>query len=780
MPIHAGTACRLTMMDSAPIRTLSKIGPLALFAALVATTPTVAAAELNPPPTGLVTTFPSGVGMTVSFAGTNPTVSLGNGAPIATSNAYWSPQIPLTNLTYRLQTPGNSTLLSAGQETQNGTITFTFTRPVTNPRFHISEWAASNGTAFYGTAWTLDTDSAPGGTLSVLGTGAGTRLILGTAPVGSGGAGMPRVRTGFSNGSATGCEGSVTNGCGTIQVNGTFSTIRFFVAHRMNVAPVPAPVTVDNYSVSVTLDDDFSDAPSSYGGAGHALGGLTLGDFAAPAEGEHPAEADIVSTLHTTSAAFDAANPLASNTADNDVDNALAVVPKLGVATYTLSVPVDGVADSLTAQLCGWIDFNRDGDFDTNERACTSTASSGSVPLSWTIPTGVAYVAGESYMRLRVGYTLTEVQSATGGADSGEVEDYAITLLPRVRLTKALVPTTDTGLFNLSVQPPSATAVQTTSGTVTDVGHNGTTGFVPVEFGTTVTVSETAGTGTSLVAYTSSIACTDRSGAAVALGGSGTSRTFTSMTSAPVGPPTTPNTANANLSEISCIATNSRLPTVQVVKTTQNGTGTFSFTGSNGIGAHDITTAAPNVGVSGPVQILTAASTTTTVTESALPPNYVLGGISCTGLGAGGAATVDVPTRTVSLNAAATAFGSAIVCTFTNIAQVADLTIRKTNTPGFGDDDQANDPVTRGANTQYTIKVSNNGPVSVTGAVVRDTPISGLNCPTSAVVACSSSIAGGCPTMPSPMLMSNLQSGVALGTMPVGATVSLTFTCVVQ
>ncbi|ALN66040.1 conserved repeat domain protein [Lysobacter antibioticus] len=263
------------------------------------------------------------------------------------------------------------------------------------------------------------------------------------------------------------------------------------------------------------------------------------------------------------------------------------------------------------------------------------------------------------------------------------------------------------------------------------------------------------------------------------LGAAGTTRTFSSMVSAPVGPPTTPNTANANLSEISCIATNARLPTLQVVKVTQNGVGTFSFGGSNGIANHDITTVTAGTGVAGPVQVLTAASTATTVTEAPLPAGYLLGGISCSGLGAGGNATVDLPNRSVSLDAAATASGSAIVCTFTNIAQVADLVITKTNTPLAGDNDQANDTLVRGATTQYTLRVTNNGPVSVTGAVVRDTPGAGLNCPAGNAVSCSSATAGACPSSPSPILMSDLTAGVALGTLPLGAVVTLSFSCTV-
>ena len=536
-------------------------------------------------------------------------------------------------------------------------------------------------------------------------------------------------------------------------------------------------ITADGYGVTITVDEDFSDAPTSYGMAGHVNSGLTLG-----------ASLSIDPTLPLTIpngtayiATPPATSPRASTNAAGDTDNAFASLPIVGVGTYSLSVPVAGfqTVAGATPQLCGWIDFNRNGSFETGERACAGVTGNGNVALNWTIPTGATYVAGESYARLRLGYTTSQVQSATGLADSGEVEDYPITLLPRVRLTKALVPTSDPGLFNLSVVPPSATAVQTNTGAVANVGHGGTTDWVPVPLGTLITVSETAGTGTSLSNYSSSIACTDRSGAAVTLGAAGTTRTFFSLISAPVGPPTTPNTANANLSEISCIATNARLPTLQVVKVTQNGVGTFSFGGSNGIANHDITTVTAGTGVAGPVQVLTAASTATTVTEAPLPAGYLLGGISCSGLGAGGNATVDLPNRSVTLDAAATASGSAIVCTFTNIAQVADLVITKTNTPLAGDNDQANDTLVRGAITQYTLRVTNNGPVSVTGAVVRDTPGGGLNCPAGNVVSCSSATAGACPSSPSPILMSDLTAGVALGTLPLGAVVTLSFSCTV-
>ncbi|MGO1001534.1 prealbumin-like fold domain-containing protein [Lysobacter sp. CA196] len=728
------------------------------------------ASEQNPDvdaATGTQTTYLSGLVLTAATGGGVPGtsatsitaggLSFGGNPPTA-----YDPRIDLVSETFNFLTPGTLVVVAAGGQQAMGTLTYSFSRPVVNPRFHFARLGGTGAGA--GFASTFMTAPA-GSTWTVIG-GLLTTTLANT-----------RLR-GSSNAPTIACgDPATTSGCGTAQLNGTFTSIPLGIGIGNPTAATPGDLGADGYTVTITVDEDFSDAPTSYGMAGHVNSGLTLG-----------ASLTIDPTLPLTipnGTAYitpaPATSPRASTNAAGDTDNAFASLPIIGVGTYSLSVPVAGfqTVAGATPQLCGWIDFNRNGTFETGERACAAVTGNGNVALNWTIPTGATYVAGESYARLRLGYTTAQVQSATGLSDSGEVEDYPITLLPRVRLTKALVPTSDPGLFNLSVAPASATAVQTNSGTVANVGNGGTTDWVPVPLGTLITVSETAGTGTSLSNYTSSIACTDRSGAAVTLGAAGTTRTFFSLISAPVGPPTTPNSANANLSEVSCTATNARLPTLQVVKLTQNGVGTFSFSGSNGIANHDITTVTAGTGAAGPVQLLTAAGTTTAVTEAPLPAGYLLGGISCSGLGAGGNASVDLPNRSVALDAAATASGSVIVCTFTNVAQVADLAITKTNTPLAGDSDQANDTVVRGATTLYSLRVANNGPVSVTGAIVQDTPVNGLNCPAGNVVSCSSATAGACPAAPSPILMSDLTAGVALGTLPVGAVATLSFSCTV-
>ena len=107
-------------------------------------------------------------------------------------------------------------------------------------------------------------------------------------------------------------------------------------------------------------------------------------------------------------------------------------------------------------------------------------------------------------------------------------------------------------------------------------------------------------------------------------------------------------------------------PTVTLTKVSNGGVGSFSFSGNNGFVAQVITTTAPGVGVAPATQALAAAGVVTTIAESAFPAGFAPTSITCSGLGAGGTATPNLAARTVTLDALATAAGSAIACTFTN------------------------------------------------------------------------------------------------------------------
>ena len=121
--------------------------------------------------------------------------------------------------------------------------------------------------------------------------------------------------------------------------------------------------------------------------------------------------------------------------------------------TYTVPVTVRNNIPLLNAYLVGYIDFNKDGDFeDPGEKSTTVTVASdlleltnNSVSLDTTgeprtfnvtfnVPTGVT--PGETYARFRLGSIKEIVESATGVSvstnngkvNNGEVEDYQITI----------------------------------------------------------------------------------------------------------------------------------------------------------------------------------------------------------------------------------------------------------------------------------------------------------------------------------------------------------------
>lgn len=116
---------------------------------------------------------------------------------------------------------------------------------------------------------------------------------------------------------------------------------------------------------------------------------------------------------------------------------------------------------------------------------------------------------------------------------------------------------------------------------------------------------------------------------------------------------------------------------------------------------------------------------------------------------------------------------SGVTCTYTNQLQT-NLTITKTNTPASGATDQPSDTVIRGVATTYSIVTTNSGSGPLTGAVVRDPANASLVCNTP--VPCTGTA---CPSATVPL--ATLQgTGVTLGTLAAGGSVTFTLTCVPQ
>lgn len=130
---------------------------------------------------------------------------------------------------------------------------------------------------------------------------------------------------------------------------------------------------------------------------------------------------------------------------------------------------------------------------------------------------------------------------------------------------------------------------------------------------------------------------------------------------------------------ITCSIVNGKRPTLQIVKQSVGNTGSFDFISSNFSGTVSVNTGTANP-QSSAVQTLTTASVATTVTET-VPAGWTLASATCTGMGAGGTATL--VGNVLTLNAAATAATANIVCTFTN-NKTPIVRVQKITTGGFG------------------------------------------------------------------------------------------------
>jgi hypothetical protein len=182
---------------------------------------------------------------------------------------------------------------------------------------------------------------------------------------------------------------------------------------------------ISKFEEIVTNNSDYGDTPNSYGSTGHSVGSnITLGYGLVP---DHE-------TAHQASTNADSDdNDGASSIKYDDEEG----VKYNGQALNGQALPA-GSTSNLdittfgTGYLSGWIDLNRDGDFNDagekviSDRNITSnTVSTTSVPI--TIPASAS--GGTSYMRFR--FTTTTGVAASGYSNSdGEVEDYQITIAP--------------------------------------------------------------------------------------------------------------------------------------------------------------------------------------------------------------------------------------------------------------------------------------------------------------------------------------------------------------
>ena len=218
---------------------------------------------------------------------------------------------------------------------------------------------------------------------------------------------------------------------------------------------------------------------------------------------------------------------------------------------------------------------------------------------------------------------------------------------------------------------------------------------------------------------------------------------------------------------LQCTYTNTRRPTLTLVKQVVNDNGgaatadTFGITSTAGTvtwgtGVVSGTTTTYTSGV-----MTASAAGTYTLRENDVAA-YTEGSWACAGTGYSGVVS------TYNNGAVTLANGAEATCSIiNNDSNVADLAVVKTRTP--------TGTLTVGQTINYTLVVTNNGPATATGAVITDTPQGGLSCPVGNTVNCSGP---GCPAATT--TVGTLNAGWTLGTLTSGQTATLTFSCTMQ
>jgi hypothetical protein len=236
---------------------------------------------------------------------------------------------------------------------------------------------------------------------------------------------------------------------------------------------------------------EFGDAPDSYGtlqassGARHALS-FYDGDL-------HTSKLMLGSLLDVELNGVPAtagATATGDDQAGVDDEDAITTFPVLntGVSSYTLTLAVSNTTGA-TANLKGWIDFNKNGVFDASEGA-TATVANGATTatLTWSGLSGLT--TGNTYARFRIATLASEITNPTGAAADGEVEDYQLAITLAV---SGNVYNDANGLTDGTINGTATNAGGTLNAILYDNSTNQVVGIVPVAADGTYILGATPG-----------------------------------------------------------------------------------------------------------------------------------------------------------------------------------------------------------------------------------------------------------------------------------------------
>ncbi|MBX2858254.1 MAG: OmpA family protein [Cellvibrionaceae bacterium] len=205
--------------------------------------------------------------------------------------------------------------------------------------------------------------------------------------------------------------------------------------------PGGAGLQLSGDEVFLTIGTDYGDAPESYGtvaGNQAALHRYADSNLNGILDGDERLLLGALIDSEPSGSASVAAD--SDDNRDLDDEDGLSAVPGLNNSASTFSIPRNLLSVSnpgaTAATLHAWIDFDLSGSFDSDEYTSIEVAGGSglqnpSVDLEWSALPGLEnlQVGAATYLRLRfTADTAIDSNGATGAAQGGEVEDYALTV----------------------------------------------------------------------------------------------------------------------------------------------------------------------------------------------------------------------------------------------------------------------------------------------------------------------------------------------------------------
>lgn len=187
-------------------------------------------------------------------------------------------------------------------------------------------------------------------------------------------------------------------------------------AHNAGTA---ADGEIEDYQITLTENLDFGDAPES----GTAPSGTGTNNYGTTLANSGPRHTITGPTLGASVDAENDGQPNSSATGDGADEDGVTFPACLDAGTIVqLPITVTG-----SGKITAWIDFNGDGDFDHPTERVIDNDASGSGNYAIIIPANANL--GTTYARFRiVATTDPDITSPLGALDSGEIEDYQVTI----------------------------------------------------------------------------------------------------------------------------------------------------------------------------------------------------------------------------------------------------------------------------------------------------------------------------------------------------------------